>query len=237
MHSGSGVKLWRGAKLISVIIPALNEAQNIVETLKRLQAMRARGHEVILVDGGSRDATASKAAPLVDSVVHASAGRARQMNVGAAKARGDILWFLHADTLADENADCLISDAVLKQDRRWGYFHVRLSGHHPPLRMIETCMNFRTRFTAVATGDQGIFVKADLFHAVDGFADIPLMEDIEISQKLKQLGRPARIADPLVTSSRRWEKNGVITTILLMWRLRLAWFLGANPEKLARRYQ
>ena len=232
------ITMYRGSlTLISVIIPTLNEAANIVATLQSLQAMRQRGNEVIVVDGGSSDATTSLAAPLADRIIHSNAGRARQMNAGAATARGDILWFLHADTIPDEKADCLIRNAVLKKSGRWGYFHVRLSGHHPPLRMIETCMNIRTRLTAVATGDQGIFVEADLFRAVGGFADIPLMEDIEISKKLKQLGRPARIASPLTTSSRRWEENGVFATILLMWRLRLAWFLGANPEKLARRYR
>lgn len=237
MYGRARIKLWRRFELISVIIPTLNEAAYIDTTLQRLQAMRQRGNEVILADGGSSDATVHLAAPLVDKVIHSARGRARQMNAGAAQASGNILWFLHADTRAERNADCLIHDAMLKDACRWGYFHVQLSGHHPLLRIVETGMNLRTRLTAIATGDQGIFVETELFLATGGFADIPLMEDIKLSQQLKRYTRPARIKTPLNTSSRRWEKNGVISTILLMWRLRLAWFLGARPENLAKLYR
>ncbi len=223
--------------MISVIVPALNEENCIVAMLQRLQAMRKRGNEVVLVDGGSTDATCLLAVSLVDKIVHARRGRARQMNAGAGHARGDILWFLHADTLAPGNPDLLIRHSVVKMAHRWGYFHVRLSGRHPLLRMVEAGMNLRTCLTAIATGDQGIFVTRELFHDAGGFADLPLMEDIELCGRLKRRQRPARIATALVTSSRRWEQRGILRTILLMWRLRLAWCCGVRPEELARRYR
>jgi len=223
--------------MISVIIPALNEEDRIAATLQRLQVMRSRGNEVILVDGGSTDSTTRLAAPLVDKIVRSEPGRALQMNTGAEQASGEILWFLHADTLARKNSDLLIHHAVLKMTHRWGYFHVRLSGRHPLLRMVETGMNLRTCLTAIATGDQGIFVTKDLYQTAGGFAKLPLMEDIELCQRLKRRHHPARISTPLVTSSRRWEQRGILRTILLMWRLRLAWFFGASPENLARLYR
>ncbi len=222
---------------ISIIIPTLNEAESIAATLNPLQVMRARGHEVIVVDGGSTDATINLAAPLTDAVIDSAPGRATQMNAGAAKASGDVLWFLHADTLAPESADRDIGHA-LEGGFAWGRFPVRLSGSHPLLRIVERMMNLRSCLTGIATGDQGIFVRRDLFEAIGGFAPIPLMEDIDLSRRLKrQAGRPACLKRRLVTSSRRWETNGMVATILLMWRLRLAYALGADPAALARRYR
>lgn len=220
---------------ISVVVPALNEAGGIRETLLALQPLRGRGHEVIVVDGGSSDGTRELAAPLADLVLNAARGRARQMNAGANRARGAILWFLHADTLAASDADRSILAALAGSD--WGRFDVRLSGRGWRLRVVEALMNLRSRLSAIATGDQGIFVKRKLFEAVGGFPEIPLMEDIALSRRLKQCGRPACLRDRMITSSRRWEANGLIRTVVLMWWLRLTYFFGADPARLAARYR
>nr|VFJ53732.1 MAG: transferase 2, rSAM/selenodomain-associated [Candidatus Kentron sp. DK]VFJ57463.1 MAG: transferase 2, rSAM/selenodomain-associated [Candidatus Kentron sp. DK] len=220
----------------SVIIPARDEAENIVPTLLALQALRRRGGEVILVDGQSRDGTGERAEPLVDRVLVTAPGRARQMNAGARVAAGKVLWFLHADTRAPENADDVIL-ATLTGKRAWGRFDVRLSGRHRLLALVAGMMNLRSRLTGIATGDQGIFVRGSVFEAVGGFPELPLMEDVEMSRRLKALaGRPACLATPLVTSGRRWEEMGILRTILLMWWLRLAFFLGVDPARLARWY-
>ncbi len=223
---------------LSIVIPALNEAATLSATLQRLQGMRGRGHELIVVDGGSTDGTAALAAPLVDRVVMSPRGRARQLNAGAAAARGDVLWFLHADTLAPEEADGDIADA-LTAGRVWGRFDVHLSGRHLLLKVVARLMNLRSCLSGIATGDQGIFVARVAFNRVGGFPDQPLMEDIALSRTLKRhAGRPACLsARPLVTSSRRWEQHGVVRTIVLMWGLRLAYALGVSPARLARLYR
>ena len=220
---------------ISIIIPALNEAAAIETTLTPLQFWRQSGHELILVDGGSCDDTASVARPLVDKVLNSAPGRALQMNLGASSASGDVLVFLHADTSLPPNADELIARALSR--RQWGRFDVRLSGSHWLLRVVERMMNWRSCFSGIATGDQAIFLEHALFERLGGFPDMPLMEDIVLSKCLKrEAGRPACIHTPLITSSRRWEQNGIVRTILLMWRLRLAWFLGVPVHRLARLY-
>ncbi len=222
---------------VSIIIPALNEAGSLEATLQLMQSWRKAGHELILVDGGSDDATATIAAPLVDQVLKSDPGRARQMNMGAEVASGEVLLFLHADTLLPDGADTIILVA-LAQQYRWGRFDVRLSGHHWLLRVVERMMNWRSCVSGIATGDQGIFVERDLFIQLGGFPQIPLMEDLALSRRLKgAVGRPACIRTPLVTSSRRWEQYGIVRTIILMWRLRLAWFLGVSAQRLARQYR
>lgn len=223
-------------KRISIIIPALNEAALITKVLRALAPLRHRGHEVIVVDGGSCDGTPALAAPLADRVMHAPKGRALQMNAGARAATGDVLWFLHADTVPPTDADGRILAALAQGKSGWGHFDVRLSGSGFLLRMVEFLMNRRSRLGGIATGDQGIFVRRELFERVGGFPEIPLMEDIALSRALKGYSRPAHVAQGLVTSSRRWEQRGVWRTILLMWRLRLAYFLGADPRKLAGLY-
>lgn len=221
---------------LSVIVPALNEAAGIEATLRPLQGLRAAGHEVILVDGGSEDATQSVAAPLADRVLVSASGRARQMNAGAAQARGDVLLFLHADTIAPGSLAELALSALAAR-WRWGRFDVRIQGSHPLLRAVGWLMSRRSCLTGIATGDQGIFVRRTLYEAVGGYPDIPLMEDIALSRRLKRHGRPACVRVPLLTSGRRWEQHGVLRTILLMWRLRLAYALGADPARLARHYR
>ena len=221
---------------ISVVIPILNEALQIEACLSALQPLRAQDCELIVADGGSRDQGVALAEPLADRVLVSSKGRAMQMNAGARQASGDILWFLHADNLPPPDAARLIRNALESPASCWGRFDVRLSGRQPPLRVVEGAMNFRSRLTGIATGDQGIFVRRSLFERVGGFPAIALMEDIALSRLLKRHSRPVCLRQRLQTSSRRWEGDGILRTILLMWRLRLAYFLGADPARLARIY-
>jgi rSAM/selenodomain-associated transferase 2 len=222
--------------MLSIIVPCLNEADGIAATLGALAPVRARGAEVIVVDGGSQDATVARAGPLADAVISAKRGRASQMNAGAARARGEILLFLHADTLLPEAADSLVIDGLQRSRRGWGRFDVAISGRNPLLRVVAALMNARSRWTGIATGDQAIFVTRSLFTAAGGYPDIPLMEDLALSGRLKHFGPPLCLRHRLTTSGRRWEKRGVLRTTLLMWRLRLAYRLGADPRKLAVRY-
>jgi len=222
-------------EIVSIIVPTFNEADNIVATLQPLQSLRQQGHEIIVADGGSDDATIELTSPLVDHLINAPKGRARQMNCGAQQASGDVFLFLHADSQLPGNAIELIQRDL--QTRQWGRFDVRLSGKQPFLRVVESMMNWRSRLSGIATGDQAIFVKRTLFENIGGYADIPLMEDVDISKRLKHHSQPACIKARLTTSSRRWEKFGIFKTIMLMWRLRLAYFFGTKPEQLARLYR
>jgi len=220
---------------ISIVLPVLNEAASLPRGLQDLQPWRQAGHEVVVVDGGSHDASVALARPLADAVIQAPRGRASQMNAGARRAGGEVLLFLHADTrLPPDAAHSLV--AGLRQGACWGRFDVRLSGERAMFRLIERLMNWRSRWSGIATGDQAIFMTRAAFEQVGGFPPIPLMEDIAISKRLKGLGRPLCLRGPALTSSRRWEQNGVWRTVLLMWRLRLAYFLGADPARLARQY-
>ncbi len=186
---------------------------------------------MIVVDGGSEDGTRDIAAPLADRTLLAPRGRAAQMNAGAAAATGGALLFLHADTRLPPDADCLVLDAL--RNAPWGRFDVRIESARAALRVVAGAMNLRSRLTGIATGDQAIFVRRDAFA---GFPQIALMEDVAFSRAMKRRSRPACLRDKAVTSGRRWEKHGVLRTVLLMWRLRLAYFLGASPDELARRY-
>lgn len=224
-------------KRISIIIPVFNEAPLIVQTLSSLQPLRAAGHELILVDGGSNDDTIPLSEPWVDQIIRSSRGRSRQMNAGAKSARNGILLFLHIDTFLPKGADQLIINGMERGRKSWGRFDVCLSRRHPLLRIVEWLMNWRSRITGIATGDQAIFVQKKLFETVGGFPEIDLMEDISLSKFLKRNGAPLCLRQQVITSSRRWEKYGILRTILLMWCLRLAYFLGANPKNLARFYE
>ena len=219
---------------LTIVIPVLNEAAIVVGALQALAPLRARGAEIIVVDGGSRDGTPALAKPLADRIISAPPGRGAPLNAGAAIATGDPLLFLHADTTLPDGADHLIEAAL--ERRAWGRFDVRIAGRHPLLAVIARTINLRSRLTGVATGDQAIFVTRAAFAAVGGFPELPLMEDIAICRRLKRLSRPFCIGTPVVTSGRRWEQNGVLRTILLMWRLRLAYYLGVEPAVLAHRY-
>jgi rSAM/selenodomain-associated transferase 2 len=221
---------------LSIIVPVLNEEAGISTALEALDDLRRFGHEVIVVDGGSTDATAALARPLADLIVTAPRGRAAQMNAGAARAAGDTLVFLHADTRLPPAADFAIVDGLRHAGRVWGRFNVKIDGRHPLLRVVAAMMNLRSRATGIATGDQAIFVTRAAFAECGGYPDIPLMEDIALSKRLKRIGSPLCLAARVTTSGRRWEQRGIFRTILLMWRLRLAYFFGADPHALARRY-
>lgn len=220
---------------ISIIIPVLNEEASLSRISSHLQSIKHQGHEVIIVDGGSTDNTLSIAYELTDRVIVSKAGRALQMNNGAAVASGEILLFLHADTFLPDNAVQIISDSSQRKDC-WGRFDVRLSSSRYVYRLIEQLMNLRSCLTSIATGDQAIFVEKNLFDHVGGFPEIVLMEDVEISRQLKKISKPVCVKQKVITSSRRWEKNGVVATVLLMWKLRLYYFFGMSPEKLNQLY-
>lgn len=221
---------------LSVIVPALDEAAALPAALAAAAPLRRRGHEVIVVDGGSSDETREAARSDADRVLEAQRGRARQMNAGAAAATGDVLLFLHADTLLPPDADACIRRA-LESGRAWGRFDVRIGGASPALAVVAWLMNARSRATGIATGDQAMFVRRDAFERAGGFPQIALMEDIVLSCALKRVSRPACLRERVTTSGRRWEERGIARTVLLMWWLRLQFFLGADPARLARSYE
>lgn len=220
---------------LAIIVPVLNEGTALLERLQALQPLRARGAELLVVDGGSTDGSAAAAAPLADQVLDAPRGRAAQMNAGACAARADALLFLHADTQLPPDADVLIAHA-LQAGHAWGRFDVHIQGRHPLLPMVAALMNARSRLTGIATGDQALFVRRTVFNAVGGFAPQPLMEDIDMSRRLRRAGAPACLAARVTTSGRRWDQHGLWRTIALMWRLRAAYFGGASPQRLAEQY-
>lgn len=220
------------AARLSIVVPVLNEAPGIAATLQSLAPLRARGHEVIVVDGGSDDDSVALAGPLCDRVLQTPRGRAVQLNAGARAASGDILVFLHADTRLPPHADQWIVSAL--RDHVWGRFDVEIEGRHPALGLIAAALNLRSRLTGIATGDQAMFVRRGNF---PGFPEIALMEDVALSRLLKRGGRPACLRRRVRTSGRRWESRGVLRTVLLMWRLRTLYAFGVPAERLARLYR
>jgi len=226
----------RASPRLTIVVPALDEAAGIEATLAALQPLRAAGCEVLVVDGGSRDGTPALARPLADAVLSAPRGRGPQQNAGARAARGEALLFLHADTRLPPGALEAVEGALAGGARGWGRFDVTLDSRHPLVRLTGLLMNWRSRLTGIATGDQAIFATRRAFEAAGGFPEIPLMEDVALSTALRRQGRPACLRQRVVTSARRWEARGPLRTILLMWRLRLRFWLGADPAALARRY-
>lgn len=222
--------------LLSVVIPVRNEAQSLPLLLDDLAGLRAGGAEVIVVDGGSSDATYELAREKTDRVLVCEPGRAVQMNAGAALAQGEYLWFVHADTRVSAEALAALQDALADRPL-WGRFDVRLSGEGAAFKLIGKMISLRSRLTGVASGDQGIFVRREHFDAMGGYAPIALMEDLYLCRHLKQQARPRCINVALSTSSRRWQQNGVWRTVILMWCLRLAYYAGVNPTTLARHYR
>ena len=225
---------------LAVVVPVFNEATAIESTLARLAGLRTRGARVIVVDGGSTDATATLAAPHADQVLHSERGRAQQMNAGANAAidsGADVLLFVHADSQLPDAADHLIDTALRTSGGVWGRFDVRIDGQAAMLRVVAAMMNRRSRLTGICTGDQAIFVTRAAFEQLAGFAPIALMEDIEFSKRAKALAWPAAISARVVTSGRRWQRHGIWRTIFLMWRFRLAYFFGADPHRLVERYR
>ena len=215
---------------ISVIIPTLNEAATIVEILRRLR--HSGSCEVIVVDGGSDDGTPELARPQADIVLSAGRGRAKQMNVGARAASGQVLLFLHADTVLPLGFPALLEHALHDPQVVGGRFDVRLDADGWPFRMVETLMNIRSRISRIATGDQAIFVRRQTFLELGGYCEAELMEDLELSYRLKRRGKLVCLRERVVTSARRWQRNGIARTIVLMWVLRLLYFVGVSPNYL-----
>ncbi len=220
---------------LCIVVPVLNEAEIIAPRLSELQRFRQRGARLVVVDGGSEDDTLAIARTYADMAFLGPRGRAAQMNAGAAACPADVLLFLHADTVLPECADALVRRATLGPFA-WGRFDAHIDSARPLLHVVEAMMNRRSRWTGIATGDQAMFVRHDLFRSVGGFPEIALMEDIALSRLLKRHGPPACLSERVTTSARRWERHGIWRTILLMWRLRAAYFLGADPTRLAMRY-
>lgn len=220
---------------LDIVMPVLNEGDSLARRLHALQPLRARGARVVVVDGGSNDASWAIARRQADAVVASPRGRAVQMNAGARSGSADVVLFLHADTALPDDADARVADA-LQRGFDWGRFDVRIDSTHPVLGVVAAAMNLRSRLTGIATGDQALFVRRRLFERLGGFAEVPLMEDIDLSARLKAVGPPACLHARVVTSARRWEQYGVWRTIGLMWRLRAAYALGASPQNLALRY-
>ena len=226
---------------LSIIVPVLNEAAGISTLLLELAPLQARGAQIIVVDGGSRDGTAALARGFRGvEVVTSPRGRAVQMNAGALAARGEALLFLHADTRLPAHADQLITRALSAERgdaRVWGRFDVSIDGQPRMLRVVAAFMNARSRLSGIATGDQALFMNRVAFDAVGGFPHQPLMEDVEMSRRLLALSRPVCLRERVLTSGHRWESRGVWSTIMLMWRLRWAYWRGAAPQALARLYE
>lgn len=220
---------------LCIVVPVLDEAPGLAARLLELQQFRRRGAHLVVVDGGSQDDSLAIARAHADLAFVAPRGRAAQMNAGAAACPADRLLFVHADTRLPDDADALVARAV-DGPSAWGRFDVRIDSRRAALRLVGRAINLRSRFTGIATGDQCMFVRHDLFRAVRGFPDIPLMEDIGMSRRLLRHGRPACLRERVVTSARRWERDGVWRTVLLMWRLRASYFFGADPAQLALRY-
>lgn len=221
--------------MLCIVLPVLDEAATLAVRLQALEGLRRQGARIVVVDGGSQDDTLAVARERADMALLAPRGRASQMNAGAAACPADVLLFLHADTVLPDNADLLVRRATLGPFA-WGRFDVRIDSPRALLRVVGALMNLRSRWTGIATGDQAIFVRHDLFQRVGGFPDLPLMEDIAVCRLLKQQGPPACLRERVTTSARRWERNGTWRTIFLMWRLRAAYFFGADPRELAVQY-
>lgn len=221
---------------LSIVVPALDEAAGIAAALEALAPLRRQGHEVIVVDGGSRDATPALARLRADLVLSSERGRARQMNAGAGAAGGDVLLFLHADTLLPPGAAAAVLQA-LQHGARWGRFDVTIEGRSAWLPLVAFMMNWRSRLSGIATGDQALFVQAALFRELGGYAPLPLMEDIELTRRLRAVARPACLRERVQTSGRRWDRHGAWRTIWLMWTLRWRYWRGTSAEELARAYR
>jgi rSAM/selenodomain-associated transferase 2 len=222
-----------GKPLVSIVIPVLDDAAALTRVLAQLTDQDDL--EVVVVDGGSQDES-RRVAGAADRVVESASGRARQLKVGVAAARGTFIWMVHADS--GINAELLnqIRRSAADLSVRWGRVDVRLAGDALAYRVIEWSMNWRSRLTGICTGDQGIFVRRELLELIGGMPQQALMEDIELCKKLRRLAVPSRLGGPIETAARRWECRGVLRTVLEMWYFRLAYFFGANPERLAARY-
>ncbi|WP_238050773.1 TIGR04283 family arsenosugar biosynthesis glycosyltransferase [Psychrobacter sp. Ps2] len=230
---------------LSIIVPLLNEANNLPELIAHIVHLDPAPQQVILVDGGSVDGSVAIAKSVLKSteiaqsiidwhIIESRVGRAQQMNAGAVLATGDVLLFLHADTELPACAIDNIQQAIAQYD--WGRFDVRLDSHEPLLSIVGLMINQRSRLMDIATGDQAIFIKKSLFEQIGGYPDQPLMEDIELCKRLKKISRPACLKSKVTTSARRWQQHGIWRTIFLMWQLRFDYWRGVSPNVLKQRY-
>jgi rSAM/selenodomain-associated transferase 2 len=223
-------------KSISIVIPVLDDAPALSRLLDDLDGIGAIDAERIVVDGGSADGSYALAQRRADVALRSQRGRARQLIAGIAAAQGTWIWMLHADSRVDAAAWRALNDTVAQAGAAWGRFDVRLDDDRPVFRVIERMMNLRSRWSGICTGDQGIFVRRDVLELIDGLPDQPLMEDIELTKRLRRYAKPVCLAVRLRASARRWQQRGVVSTIALMWRLRLQYFFGASPDALERVY-
>lgn len=239
MHQEAAAAAARcpGTPALSIVVPMLNEAANLPALIAHLSIWRERACEVVLVDGGSDDGSVELARAAGLRVIDSARGRALQMNAGAALCGGEILLFLHADTRLPDAADVAVCHALTSPARHWGRFDVRIEGRPAMLRVVAAAMNLRSRLSGIATGDQAIFVRRALFEAVGGFPELALMEDIALSARLRRQWRPVCLRQRVRTCGRRWEQRGVWRTIVLMWRLRWAYWRGVPAERLAEAYK
>jgi len=221
---------------LSIVIPVLDDAPVLTRLLEQIRGLWSNEVEVVVVDGGSRDGSAAVATRAGATLLTAPRGRAQQLGRGVEAARGDWLWLLHADSSISRPVAAALDRVLATGIPVWGRFDVQLSGADWRLRWVESLMNLRSRLTGIATGDQGIFTHRSLLVAAGGVPDLPLMEDVELSRRLKRIAAPVCLRERILTSSRRWERDGVFRTILLMWRLRLLYALGADPRRLQRAY-
>lgn len=222
--------------MISIIIPFINEKNHLSDLISQLHSAVEYGHEIILVDGGSSDGFSLEDAVSGSVLLKSIKGRAKQMNTGAAAAKGDVFWFLHADSILEQGVMNYIN-LLDSLEQSWGRFNIRLSGEKYIFTVISTMINRRSSLSGIATGDQGIFVTRKLFDAVRGYDEIDIMEDIAFSKKLKKVVRPINMKMSLRTSSRRWQEKGTFNTILLMWRMRFLFFVGVKPSRLIKMYE
>ncbi len=219
---------------VSIIVPVFNESKSLRATLDLLGARADT--DVVIVDGGSADGTLEIARTAGFNAITSECGRAHQMNAGAAATRGEVLLFLHADTLLPEGALEQVRHAI-SCGACGGFFRVRLDSHRPLLRLVGRLISWRSRLSGIATGDQALFVSRAVFDRMGGFAPLPLFEDVELSRRLKRHGRVACLPGTVITSARRWEQLGPARTIVRMWLLRAAYACGVRPEHLARHYE
>ena len=222
---------------LSIIIPVLNEERFLAGNEERLTSLLQEGHEILVVDGGSQDDSVNIARALGCRVLSTRASRGHQLDWGASHSKNGILLFLHADTHLPSHAAEMIAQALTGLEQLWGRFDVRFSNPRWVFRVIAWFMNQRSCLTGIVTGDHALFIQREFYFSCGGYMDIPLMEDVEFCRRLKKHASPVCLSEKVVTSSRRWEQNGILKTVLMMWWLRLMFFLGQSPVKLARRYR
>jgi len=221
---------------LSIIIPVLNEETCLINNQEKLKSLLADGHEILVIDGGSQDKSVKIANAIGCKTLITKASRGYQLHFGAKHSKNELLLFLHADTLLPSNAAELILQALTPTNNHWGRFNIKFSNPNLVFSVVAWFMNKRSYLTAIVTGDQAMFIKRDSYFICGGFPDFPIMEDIEISKRLKMMALPICLSDEVISSSRKWETQGVLKTIIKMWCLRLMFFLGVSTEKLAKSY-